>query len=117
MVTLGVAPAFFFADTHELAFLEPYRPLLDQGKVYMRTPGVGELKPVIAECLRHLRQVNPSARIYASISPVPLMGTVELGNTIVADCVSKATLRAALHEVLQETPGQVLYWPSFEVVR
>jgi len=32
--------------------------------------------------------------------------------------VSKTTLRAALHEVMQESrPEEVYYWPSFEIVR
>lgn len=118
VVTLGVAPSFFHRESHEFAFLEPYRALLEQGKVYMRTPTVAELKPVIGECFDLLRRVNPGARIYASVSPVPLMGTVELANTVVADCVSKTTLRASLHELLQEERGAgVLYWPSFEIVR
>lgn len=118
VVTLGVAPSFFHAGSGEFAFLEPYRPLLAEGKVYMRTPPVAQTKAVVRECFEHLRTLNPAARVYASISPVPLMGTVELENTIVADTVSKSTLRVCLHELLQEKAiGQVLYWPSFEIVR
>jgi predicted TIM-barrel fold metal-dependent hydrolase len=49
---------------------------------------------------------------------VPLMGTAELSNAVLADCVSKTTLRVALHEVMQEFhPEEVYYWPSFEIVR
>ncbi len=118
VITLGVAPSFFHSDTHAFAFLEPYRTLLAEGKVYMRTPTVAELKPVVGECFELLRRVNPGARVYVSVSPVPLMGTAELSNTIVADCVSKTTLRAALHELLQEgRAAEVHYWPSFEIVR
>lgn len=118
VVTLGVAPSFFHAGSERFAFLEPYRPLLAEGKVYMRTPPVGQTKAVVRECFEHLRALNPAARVYASISPVPLMGTVEMENTIVADAVSKSTLRVCLHELLQERAiGQVLYWPSFEIVR
>lgn len=118
VITLGVAPSFFHSHSHEFAFLEPYRALLAEGKVYMRTPTVAELKPVVGECFELLRRVNPDARVYASISPVPLMGTVEFANTILADCVSKTTLRATLHELLQEgRAGEVHYWPSFEIVR
>ena len=118
VVTLGVAPSFFHAGSHAFAFLEPYRPLLAEGKIYMRTPPVSETKAVVRECFGHLRTLNPAARVYASISPVPLMGTVELDNTIIADAVSKSTLRACLHELLQEKAiGEVHYWPSFEIVR
>ena len=118
VMTLGVAPSFFHRDSHAFAFLEDYRALLAKGLVYMRTPTVEENKAVIAEVLELLRTINPGARLYVSVSPVPLAGTAELANAIVADCVSKATLRAALHEVLQGCAcPDVHYWPSFEIVR
>lgn len=118
VVTLGVAPSFFHAGSHAFAFLEPYRALLAEGKVYMRTPPVAETKDVVRECFQHLRALNPGARVYASVSPVPLMGTVEMDNTMVADVVSKSTLRVCLHELLHEKAvADLLYWPSFEIVR
>jgi GSCFA family protein len=76
------------------------------------------VKAVTAEALALVREINPAARIYLSISPVPLNGTIELPHALIADCVSKTTLRAALHELLQATrPQDVHYWPSFEIVR
>jgi GSCFA family protein len=118
VVTLGVAPAMFHAGSDEFAFLVDYRALLKEGKLYMRTPTVEEVKAVTAEALALVREINPAARIYLSISPVPLMGTIELPHALIADCVSKTTLRAALHELLQAArPPDVHYWPSFEIVR
>jgi hypothetical protein len=84
----------------------------------MRTPPVAETKAVIREVLALLRILNPMARLYVTISPVPLIGTAELSSAIIADCVSKTTLRAALHELLQESAtADTHYWPSFEIVR
>jgi hypothetical protein len=118
VVTLGVAPAFFHVGTDRFVFLENYREMLKAGKAEMRTPPVAETKRVVRDMLALLRTLNPAARVYVSISPVPLIGTAELSNTVLADCVSKTTLRAALHEVLQEShPPDVHYWPSFEIVR
>jgi len=118
VLTLGVAPAFFHADTDGFVFLEDYRALLKAGSVRMRTPGSAETRGVIADILALLRELNSRARIYASISPVPLMGTVELPNAVLADCISKTTLRVALHEELQSGRwSDVHYWPSFEIVR
>ena len=34
-----------------------------------------------------------------------------------ADCVSKSTLRVAIHELLAEGHANLHYWPSFEIVR
>jgi hypothetical protein len=118
VLTLGVAPAFFHRDTGEFAFLEDYRVLLTEGRVVMRTPSVSETKAVIVEVLDLVRALNPSGRVYLTISPVPLIGTAELASAVIADCVSKTTLRAALHEVLREgDDANVYYWPSFEIVR
>jgi hypothetical protein len=118
VLTLGVAPAFFRVDGGAFAFLEDYRALLKAGTVRMRTPGVAETRQVIGDILGLVRGINPAARTYVTISPVPLMGTAELSNAVLADCVSKTTLRAALHEELQEARwGEVHYWPSFEIVR
>ncbi|HYC34820.1 MAG TPA: GSCFA domain-containing protein [Usitatibacter sp.] len=118
VLTLGVAPAFFHRADGRLAFLEDYRVLLHEGAVEMRTPGVEDTKRAIGDMLGLVRRLNAAARLYVSISPVPLMGTAELASALTADCVSKSTLRAALHEVLQaDAVSGVHYWPSFEMVR
>ena len=118
VLTLGVAPSFFDADSGAFVFLEDYRALLKIGVVRMRTPGAAETGQVIGDILARVRELNARARIYASISPVPLVGTAELPNAVIADCVSKTTLRAALHEELQSGRwSDVHYWPSFEIVR
>jgi hypothetical protein len=44
--------------------------------------------------------------------------TTEFRSAVIADCLSKSTLRVACHEALQELDGErVVYWPSFEIVR
>lgn len=118
VITLGVAPGMFHVGTDEFAFLVDYKELLKKQLLYMRTPGVEELKGVIRSVVELVRRLNPAARVYFSISPVPLMGTIELSHAVIADCVSKSSLRAALHEVLQsDRPADVFYWPAFEIVR
>ena len=118
VLTLGVAPAFFHRATGRFAFLEDYRKLLAEGAVVMRTPSVVDAKATIADVLSLIRGLNERARIYVSISPVPLLGSAEMPSAVVADCVSKSTLRSALHEVLREaSPRDTFYWPSFEIVR
>jgi hypothetical protein len=52
-----------------------------------------------------------------SVSPVPFTATFEMESAIVADCVSKSTLRAAAHEFLKDPGAGAIYWPSFEIVR
>ena len=118
VITLGVAPAMFHRESDDFAFLVNAKELLRTGSIYMRTPTVEEIKAVTDETLQLVRGINPVARIYLSISPVPLAGTIELPHAVLADCVSKTTLRAALHELLEaKKPQGVHYWPSFEMVR
>jgi hypothetical protein len=64
-----------------------------------------------------VRTVNPTTRIFLTLSPAPLNYSFEFPSTIVGDCLSKSTLRVAIHEVLLGKPEGVRYWPSFEVVR
>ncbi|HET7402387.1 MAG TPA: GSCFA domain-containing protein [Usitatibacter sp.] len=118
VITLGVAPGMFHVGSGEFAFLVDYRALLKKNLLYMRTPRVEEIKQALRDVLALVRRLNAAARIYLTISPVPLMGTIELAHAVIADCVSKSTLRAALHEVLQEdAPPAMYYWPAFEIVR
>jgi hypothetical protein len=69
--------------------------------------------------------VNPEAFCIFTLSPVPFDSAVGLERTIPCgamelDCVSKSTLRTALHEFFGTRAGldpKLLYFPSFEIVR
>jgi GSCFA family len=66
-----------------------------------------------------VRDVNPDVRIVASVSPVPLKATFCGPDVLVSNCVSKSTLRSALHEalpVLRREGATVDYFPSYEIV-
>jgi hypothetical protein len=118
VLTLGVAPSLFHRDDGRFAFLEDYRALLASGRAEMKTPTVAETSRVVSEMLALLRVLNPRAQVFVTVSPVPLMGTAEMASAVLADCVSKSSLRAALHEALATgNPAGVAYWPSFEIVR
>jgi hypothetical protein len=122
VLTLGVAPCFFEAGSGEFVFYPPQtetgRDLLHADTV-MRTTTVTENirnLSLVLESLRRLARRPP--RIILTVSPVPLSGTLEFHSAVVADCVSKSTLRVACHEVTSQPGGaDVLYWPSFEIVR
>ena len=122
VLTLGLAPCFFEGEKGRFVFYPPQtehgRNLLHANHV-MRTTTVSEnirnLEMVLAS-LRRMAKRPPT--IVLTVSPVPLSGTSELHSAVVADCVSKSTLRVACHEVmtLQDAPD-LIYWPSFEIVR
>lgn len=116
VVTVGVAPSFFDKQTNEFVFAGRYGDLLRSGSIYMRTTTVDENKCNLRHILNGLSQLAPTARVFVTVSPVPLAATAELPSALIADCVSKATLRAAVHEVFAEE-RRAAYFPAFEVVR
>lgn len=122
VLTLGLAPCFFEADTGAFLFV-PTRSKSGWQHVHansvMRTTGVAENARnlgLIFDCIRRLAKRPP--RFVLTVSPVPLAGTNEFGSAVEADCISKSTLRVACHEAVNAPENQdVIYWPSFEMVR
>ncbi len=58
---------------------------------------------------------KPNARIFVTVSPVPLKRTFSDSDIFVANSFSKSTLRAALGQLASNRPN-VEYFPSYEVV-
>lgn len=116
VLTIGVAPCFFYVDDGRFVFAKNYRDLLHSGRIRMRTTSCTENVDNIRRILSLMNRVAPAASKIISVSPVPLVATVEMPSVVVADCVSKSTLRAAVHEVVA-ADATVTYFPAFEIVR
>jgi hypothetical protein len=114
VLTVGVAPCWYVKGTNEIV-TGPDTRNLDAFEMRTTTPAWNGENLVRA--VGAIRGVNPTARIFLTLSPAPLNGTLEFDSTIVADCLSKSVLRVAIHEVLQRKLEGVSYWPSFEIVR
>ncbi len=117
--TLGVAPAFFDRETGE--FRMPRNTAASKASLIrsadFRTTTVEENVVNVTQILEILRDFNPNCLVVLSLSPVPLASTSEFASAIIADCVSKSTLRVAAHQLTQNRALKALYWPSFEVAR
>jgi tetratricopeptide (TPR) repeat protein len=122
VLTLGLAPCYFERDSGEFAFYpiksETAREHLHANHE-MRTTTVSENIRNLGLILESLRRMaGRPPKIVLTVSPVPLSGTTEFGSAVIADCISKSTLRVACHEVATVQAAQdVIYWPSFEIVR
>lgn len=114
ILTLGLAPCWFRRDNRAFV-LEPDPRRMNE--YFQRTLSVDECKGAIEATLASIRALNPDLWIVLTLSPVPLARTFELSSALVADAVSKCTLRAAIHESLQSGMERVVYFPSFEIVR
>ncbi|MBY3757582.1 GSCFA domain-containing protein [Azospirillum formosense] len=120
VVTVGVAPCLFNEQSGEFAFTSRKNDKVGfafgEGPYRLRTTTVAENTENLDCIFDSLRRMNPAAQIVLSVSPVPLVGTNEFPSVIQADCISKSTIRLAVHEVTSKRPD-ILYWPAFEIVR
>lgn len=116
VLTVGVAPSFFYVDDDSFVFAKNYRDLLQSGKIKMRTTTCRENIENIKIILSLMGEISPMAKRIITVSPVPLAATAEMQSAVVADCVSKSTLRAAVHEVVA-ADYSATYFPAFEIVR
>jgi hypothetical protein len=111
--TFGVAP--YVVDQHTgIPSIDFDLKALDRYAIH--NPTVEETKATLTAIFGMVKRVNPSVKIIATISPVPLNRSSN-HSSVVDDCISKSTLRAALAEVLAQPGVGVSYWPSFEIVR
>ncbi len=120
VLTLGVAPCFFDRQSGAFVFSgvrsrTAYDHLIEQ--CVMRTTTVAENVENIREILASVERIaGRKVQVVLTLSPVSIAATTEFYSAVIADCLSKSTLRLACHEVTQERPDLV-YWPSFEIVR
>jgi tetratricopeptide (TPR) repeat protein len=117
--TMGVAPGFFDPNTKD--YVIPRTRGLGTHELArsfeFRTTSVKENVDNVVNIINGLTTFNPKMRVVLTVSPVPLAASLEYSAPLVADCISKSTLRVAAHEVLQKLHPRVVYWPSFEIVR
>lgn len=82
----------------------------------MRQTSVAENVDQIEAVVACIRRVNKTAPIVLTLSPNPLLLALTDYPPIAANTISKATLRIALHEVIERQHEGVFYWPSYEIV-
>jgi len=116
VLTVGVAPSFFRIEDNAFVFAKHYRELLKTGTIRMRTTTFVENEENLQRILALMSRVSPYAKKVVTVSPVPLGATTEMRSVVVADCVSKMTLRAVVHEVVA-ADRELTYFPAFEIVR
>lgn len=116
--SLGVAPCFFDKETGEFVMTlgENLHASLLMKSYAFRTTSVQTNADNLLAIIGLIREFNAHATIMLTVSPVPLKATFERKSAIIADCVSKSTLRVACHEVMERRLRDVIYWPSFEIV-
>ncbi|MBS0641714.1 MAG: GSCFA domain-containing protein [Proteobacteria bacterium] len=76
---------------------------------------VGEVVSDLTEAIALVRTKNTKARFVLTVSPVPLIATMEDRSVLVSTTYSKSVLRVAAEEVAAAHDG-VCYFPSYEII-
>jgi hypothetical protein len=114
-----------------LGLTEAWRSKVD-GAIYPTAPGVSggtfdpaqhefvnftadEVQRDLADFIQKLHDVNPTAKVLLTVSPVPLIATYEKRHVLVSTTFSKAALRVAA-DVAERTFQQVTYFPAYEII-
>jgi hypothetical protein len=76
---------------------------------------VGDVISELEETIEFILRRNPDARFVLTVSPVPLIATMEDRSVLVSTVYSKSVLLVAAEEVAARY-RQVAYFPSYEII-
>jgi len=71
----------------------------------------------IKNIINSIKNFNPESKIIVTVSPIPLESTSRNRNAIIDDCISKSIIRSSVDLALQDLSPDIIYWPSFEIIR
>jgi len=87
----------------------------DSDKYRYKNLTVGEVVQDLKEFISLLNEVNSSAKIIFTVSPVPLVATNSGDHVLTATTYSKSVLRVAVQEI-KSMFENVDYFPSYEII-
>ena len=86
------------------------------GAFSVREFGYAENRALLTDLLNELIGINSALQIILTVSPVPSHATFRDVDVVSQSFANKCLLRAVIHDVIANFPGQVFYFPSFEIV-
>lgn len=114
--TMGLCEAMRSAADGAAFFRYPPRDVFDPSRHEPHWYGVDENLANLERVYSLLRAANPDLRLIVTLSPVPMRATLRRERAIVADEISKSTLRVTLDEFCRRHPD-VVYMPSYEIIK
>lgn len=115
--TLGLAEVWQDRETGAVFWRGVPKDVYRADRHVFRLTSVEENEANIVQIVELVRSANATAPIVLTLSPVPLRATFREISCLTADSVSKSVLRVAIDQAMTRGPGNVWYWPSFEIVR
>jgi tetratricopeptide (TPR) repeat protein len=118
VMTLGVAGGFFDTTNNNVIVPDSVLNLVKQlgARYEFRFMSVNENLENVSKVIQTVKNLNDKIKIILTVSPVPLSHSFGTKSALVADCLSKSTLRVVASEICRIYP-EVIYWPSFEIFR
>ncbi len=116
--TLGLSEVWYDKPTNEVFWRAIPESQFDPERHGFRLMGAEENARNLKRVYEIIRTHRPEARIIVTLSPVPLAATFRPISCITANCVSKASLRVAIDELMREysDDARLHYFPSYEIV-
>ncbi|CAN0232867.1 unnamed protein product, partial [Chrysoparadoxa australica] len=115
--TLGLAEVWEDVQTKKVFWRGIPEQIFSEKRHRFRLSTVDENTNNILAIIELIRKINPKVSVVLTLSPVPLKATFGNSSCVTADCVSKSTLRLAIHQVISRSLPDIHYWPSFEIVK
>ena len=87
----------------------------DEQQYQFHNFGVTEVNEHMEAFIKEFREINPTAQIVLTVSPVPLLATYEERHVLQANIYSKSVLRVVAEELIR-LHQHVHYFASYEIV-
>lgn len=117
VLTVGLAEVWYDTTTGGVFWRGVPKSIYNPEIHKCRISTVEENTENLARIVELIHGVRPGLPIVVTLSPVPLRATFEPMSCFAADCISKSTLRVAIDGLMRRQLPNVVYWPSFEIVR
>lgn len=115
IITLGLSEIWYDEPTGEVFWRAVPANKFDAARHKFRTASVKENSDNLRKIVALINEYRPGAKIILTLSPIPLTATFRPMSCMVANGYSKASLRCAIEEVINEKG--VYYFPAYELVQ
>ncbi|CAA0086310.1 Uncharacterised protein [Starkeya nomas] len=119
VITLGLSEIWYDEPTGEVFWRAIPKDRYDPSRHKFRVATHAETLTNIRAIHELIRRFRPEATIVFTVSPIPLTATFRPVNCLSANAVSKATIRSAIDEFIQEAGAsdeRLFYFPSYDIV-
>ena len=119
MFTLGLSEIWYDKVSGEAFWRAIPKELFDEERHGFRVSSCDENYANLAAIRALIHTARPQAKIVFTLSPLPLMATFRPVSCLTASSVSKAILRVAVDQLMQDFSDDpnLFYFPSYEIVR